>query len=71
MHENLFREARKRRIVMGIGTDPILDMMDRLYPRMYFDEMEHFVRLGMTRMEAITAASRNGAIIRQQGKREH
>lgn len=63
MHENLFREAHKRRIVMGIGTDPILDMMDRLYPRMYFDEMEHFVRLGMSRMETITAASKNGAII--------
>jgi len=63
MHEELFREARKRRIVMGIGTDPILDMMDRLYPGMYVAEMEHFVRLGMSRLEAITAATKDGATI--------
>lgn len=62
MHENLFREARKRRIVMGIGTDAVLEFMDE-YPGMYVDEMEHFVRLGMSRMEAITAATRNGAVI--------
>jgi imidazolonepropionase-like amidohydrolase len=62
MHEELFREARKRHIVMGIGTDAILELMSH-YPGMYFDEMEYFVRLGMSRLETITAATRNGAAI--------
>jgi imidazolonepropionase-like amidohydrolase len=63
LHDKLFREANKRHILMGIGTDAILDLADKNYPDMYFREMEHFVRLGMTRLEAITAATRNGAII--------
>ena len=63
LHEKLFREAHKRKILMGIGTDGILELADKNYPGMYFAEMEHFVRLGMTRLEAITAASKNGAII--------
>ncbi len=62
-HDNLFREANKRHIVMGMGTDAVLEFMEKNYPQMYFAEMEHFVRLGMTRLEAIGAASRNGAII--------
>ena len=62
LHENLFREARKRHIVMGIGTDAIVELMSH-YPRMYFDEMEQFVRLGMSRAETITAATKNGAAI--------
>lgn len=63
LHEKLFREAHERHILMGIGTDAILELMDKNYPGMYFAEMEHFVRLGMSRMEAITAASKNGAVI--------
>lgn len=63
MHEDLFREARKRHIVMGIGTDAVVDLMDKNYPGMYFDEMEYFVRLGESRLEAITAATKNGAVI--------
>lgn len=63
LHEKLFREAHKRKLVMGIGTDAILELADKNYPGMYFTEMEHFVRLGMTRLETITAATRNGAII--------
>ncbi|HKU14168.1 MAG TPA: amidohydrolase family protein [Steroidobacteraceae bacterium] len=63
LHERLFREAHKRRIVMGVGTDAILELAEKNYPGMYFAEMEHFVRLGMTRSEAITAATRNGALI--------
>ena len=63
LHEKLFREAHKRHILMGIGTDAILELADKNYPGMYFAEMEHFVRLGMTRLETITAASKNGAII--------
>jgi imidazolonepropionase-like amidohydrolase len=62
MHEELFREARKRHIVMGIGTDAIVELMAH-YPAMYFDEMEYFVRLGMSRMETISAATKNGAAI--------
>jgi imidazolonepropionase-like amidohydrolase len=62
MHEELFREAHKRHIVMGIGTDAIVELMAH-YPGMYFDEMEYFVRLGMSRMETITAATKNGAAI--------
>ena len=62
MHEELFRQARKRHIVMGIGTDAIVELMAH-YPGMYFDEMEYFVRLGESRLEAITAATKNGAII--------
>jgi imidazolonepropionase-like amidohydrolase len=62
MHEELFRQARKRHIVMGIGTDAVVELMSH-YPHMYFDEMEHFVRLGMSRSEAITAATKNGAAI--------
>lgn len=61
-HETLFREANKRKILMGIGTDAVMEFMDK-YPGMYFDEMEYFVRLGMSRMETITAATRNGAVI--------
>lgn len=62
-HDKLFREANKRHILMGIGTDAILELADKNYPGMYFAEMEHFVRLGMSRLETITAASKNGAII--------
>jgi imidazolonepropionase-like amidohydrolase len=66
MHETLFRKANARRIVMGIGTDAVSGFM-RLYPGLYFTEMRYFVELGMTPMEAIVAATRNGAIILGQG----
>jgi imidazolonepropionase-like amidohydrolase len=62
LHEELFRQARKRHIVMGIGTDAVVELMAH-YPGMYFAEMEHFVRLGMSRSETITAATKNGALI--------
>jgi imidazolonepropionase-like amidohydrolase len=62
MHDELFRQARKRHIVMGIGTDAVTELMTH-YPTMYFAEMEHFVRLGMSRSETITAATKNGAAI--------
>ena len=61
-HEKLFREAHKRNILMGIGTDAVVELMDQ-YPGVYFKEMEHFVRLGMSRMDTIAAATRNGAVI--------
>jgi imidazolonepropionase-like amidohydrolase len=62
MHETLFRKAHARKIVMGIGTDAVSGFM-RLYPELYFTEMKYFVELGMTPMEAIVAATRNGGVI--------
>lgn len=66
MHETLFRKARERKILMGIGTDHF-DM--KSYPECYFDEMEYFVELGMSPMEAIVAATKNGAVILGQAER--
>jgi len=62
MHETLFRKARERGIVMGIGTDGTGEMT-KLYPGLYFTEMKYFVELGTSPMEAIVAATRNGAMI--------
>ena len=62
MHEDLFRKAHARKILMGIGTDAVGDMM-RLYPGLYFAELEYFTSLGMTPMEALVAATKNGGII--------
>jgi len=62
MHETLFKKARERKIVMAIGTDA--GGKDRkLYPQIYFDEMKYFVELGSSPMEAIVAATRNGALV--------
>jgi imidazolonepropionase-like amidohydrolase len=62
MHESLFKKARQRKIVMGIGTDAVGPFMN-LYPGIYFTEMKYFVELGASPMEAIVAATRNGARI--------
>jgi len=62
MHETLFRKARDRKILMGIGTDGVGGFM-KLYPGLYFSEMKYFVELGATPMETIVAATKNGAII--------
>lgn len=62
MHEDLFRMARARGILMGIGVDAV-GAFTRQYPDLYFDEMKYHVQLGATKMEAIVAATRNGAII--------
>ena len=62
MHEELFKKARERKIVMGIGTDAGGEYA-RLYPGIYFTEMKYFVELGTTPLEAIVAATRNGALI--------
>ena len=63
LHDKLFKEAYKRHILMGVGTDAILELADKNYPQMYVTELEHYVRLGMSRLETITAATKNGAII--------
>jgi len=63
LHDKLFKEAHKRKILMGVGTDAILELADKNYPQMYVTELEHYTRLGMTPLETITAATKNGAII--------
>jgi len=62
MHEELFRKARERKIVMGIGTDASGEYA-KLYPGLYFTELKYFVELGVSPMETIVAATKNGAII--------
>jgi imidazolonepropionase-like amidohydrolase len=62
IHEILFRKAHQRGITLGVGSDAVDDMM-KLYPGLYFEEMRYFVKLGMTPMEAIVAATRNGGIV--------
>ncbi len=62
MHETLFRKARDRKIVMGIGTDAG-GQYRKQYPKIYFDEMKYFVELGASPMETIVAATKNGALI--------
>ncbi len=62
MHETLFKKARERKIVMGVGTDAG-GAERKLYPKIYFDEIKYFVELGTSPMEAIVAATKNGALI--------
>ena len=62
MHETLFKKARARNITMAIGTDAVGSFM-KLYPDIYFTEMKYFVELGASPMEAIVAATRNGAMV--------
>ncbi len=62
MHETLFKKARQRKILMGIGTDGVGGFM-KLYPEIYFSELKYFVELGASPMETIVAATKNGAII--------
>jgi len=62
MHETLFKKARDRKIVMGIGTDVVEHFME-LYPGIYLTEMKYFVELGASPMETIVAATKVGALI--------
>lgn len=62
MHETLFKKAYQRKIVMGIGTDANGEYRE-MYPGIYFDEMRYFLRLGMSPMEIIICATKNGARI--------
>ena len=62
MHETLFKKARERKILMGIGTDGVGGFM-KLYPGLYFTELKYFVELGVSPMETIVAATKNGALI--------
>ena len=62
LHEGLFKKARARKIVMGIGTDAVGPWMNS-YPQVYFTEMKYYLELGATPMETIVDATRNGALI--------
>ncbi len=62
MHETLFKKARQRKITMGVGTDGVGGFM-KLYPGLYFSELKYFVELGVSPMETIVAATKNGALI--------
>jgi len=62
MHETLFKKARARKIIMGIGTDSVGKFM-KLYPGIYFTEMKYFLELGASPMEILVAATKNGALI--------
>ena len=61
MHENDFKKGKELGILMGIGTDFVAYLDE--YPGLYFVEMNTFVDLGYTPMEAIVCATKNGAII--------
>jgi imidazolonepropionase-like amidohydrolase len=61
MHERDFKKGKELGILMGIGTD-FVRYMDE-YPGLYFVEVQTFVDLGYTPMEAIVCATKNGAII--------
>jgi imidazolonepropionase-like amidohydrolase len=62
MHETLFKKARERKILMGVGTDGVGGFM-KLYPGLYFTELKYFVEMGVSPMETIVAATKNGAVI--------
>jgi imidazolonepropionase-like amidohydrolase len=68
MHETLFRKARQRGILVGVGTDFNGESM-KPYPACFFEEMKYFVELGMSAAETIVAATRNGAVILGQADR--
>ena len=67
MHETLFKQARERRILMGVGTDSVGPFMKKL-PGFYFTEMKYFIELGVSPMDTIVCATRNGAIILDKEK---
>jgi len=62
MHETLFKKARERNILMGIGTDSVGPFMKK-YPGIYFTEMKYFLELGASPMETIVCATKNGGVI--------
>jgi imidazolonepropionase-like amidohydrolase len=58
--EIIFKKMRKAGIKMAVGTDAIFNYMNE-YPGMFFEEIERFVKLGYTPMEAIAAATKISA----------
>lgn len=56
----IFRKLRAAGVKMAIGTDAVGENMV-FYPHFYFEEVENFVALGATPMEALVAATKIGA----------
>lgn len=58
--EIILQKMKKAGVKMAVGTDAIFQYMNE-YPGMYFEEIERFVKLGFTPMEAIAAATKIGS----------
>ncbi len=56
----LFKKLRAAGVRMAVGTDAVGENM-AAYPHFYFEEVENFVALGATPMEAIVAATKIAA----------
>lgn len=62
MHEDMFKKGWGLGLTIGVGTDFVGSFTKR-YPKPYFEELRYYVDLGLTPMEAIVCATRNGGII--------
>jgi len=58
--QELFRQLRAAGVRMAVGTDAVGENMAS-YPHFYFEEVENFVALGASPLEAIVAATRISA----------
>lgn len=56
----LFSKLRAAGVRMAVGTDAVGENM-AVYPHFYFEEVENFVSLGASPMEAIVAATKTAA----------
>jgi imidazolonepropionase-like amidohydrolase len=63
VNEQVFKDAVKLNLVIGVGTDFAEAEYANKYPGLYFCEMEYFVELGLSRMQTIVCATKNGGII--------
>ncbi len=61
-YEHCFKKAKELGVVLGVGTDFVMQWTTK-YPECFFEELEYFVELGFTPLEAISCATKNGGII--------
>ena len=61
--ENVVRKAHEKGIIIGVGTDFVGNWLDEKTPGGFFIEMNYYKEIGMTPMEVIVAATKNGGII--------
>lgn len=64
----LFSKLRAAGVGMAVGTDAVGENM-AAYPHFYFEEVENFVSLGASPMEAIVAATKTAAEVCAAGDR--
>lgn len=57
---DIFKKMKKLGVKMAVGTDAIFEYMKQ-YPDLYFEEIENFVKLGYTPLQALVAATKIGA----------